>query len=748
MSGWTISALRPAVAGLALGLTAASLTGVLAGVFWWGYAVVSITVVVAAGLALRWLRMPVIVTVAGQLAVLLGLVTTVFTPSVVPGPDSIAELAGVLARAAHQIRVGLPPLPESAESHCLVVLTIGLVAVAVDVLAMAAPACAGLVLLCVVIVPAVASARMLPWWSFALAAAGYALLLTVDTGCRQISWGETVGASQWFAGTPVAAGVMAIAMVVALTTGATATVVGTSRASHTPGRAAIPASGIGLNPFTSLRGQLSSGEAIPLLRVHGLRQRAYLRALTLSRFTAGTGWQPGPMDPAIPADDARTVRLPLPAGVTTPVVGPTVRVQIEPINYTDSWLPSYGYPLSLGGISPAWRYDPNAITVFSAQRQRAQPYSELGVLPQADPQLLRASGPAAGAAFTGVDPRYLEVGVVDPRVRELAARITAQTHTAFDATVVLTRWFTSPSSGFSYDLKTAPGTSGDALVDFLFTGHRGYCEQFASAVAIMLRTLGVPARVAVGFTPGTLTGNSRLVTTQDAHAWVEAWFPNAGWLPFDPTPLSDGRTVLPTYVVTAGVSPPAGIPAPAAPTLAVAPPSRPDARATTPQRPATGHSAGLELTAAGFLGFAVLAGITPMGVRGSRRRRRMRLVYAGGPRAVSAAWEEVLAESADRGVVPPDGETVRASAQRLVHDHGMDEPGQASLHILVRAVERSWYAAVSETGGPQVGSAVEIRGAVDAVVASMARCAPLNRKAKLLPRSVLTRSRTPGLRGR
>src|SRR5262249_55396169 len=151
------------------------------------------------------------------------------------------------------------------------------------------------------------------------------------------------------------------------------------------------------------------------------------------------------------------------------------------------------------------------------------------------------------------------------RVVQLAARLTAGAHTAFDATMVLNRWFTQPTNGFSYDLHTVPGNSGDALVDFLLTGRRGYCEQFASAMAIMLRTLRVPARVAVGFTAGTVTGSSRLITTADAHAWVEAWFPGAGWLPFDPTPLSDGRTVLPTYVVTAGATPPPGVPLPVAP---------------------------------------------------------------------------------------------------------------------------------------------------------------------------------------
>ena len=97
-----------------------------------------------------------------------------------------------------------------------------------------------------------------------------------------------------------------------------------------------------------------------------------------------------------------------------------------------------------------------------------------------------------------------------------------------------TQWFTGPGSSFTYDLSTAPGNGDDALVEFLTSGRRGYCEQFASAMAVMLRTLGVPARVAVGFTGGRDAAGARSVGTADAHAWVEAWFPGAGWTTFDP----------------------------------------------------------------------------------------------------------------------------------------------------------------------------------------------------------------------
>jgi protein-glutamine gamma-glutamyltransferase len=92
--------------------------------------------------------------------------------------------------------------------------------------------------------------------------------------------------------------------------------------------------------------------------------------------------------------------------------------------------------------------------------------------------------------------------------------------------------------GYVYDEN--PPASAYPLEAFLFGARRGYCQQFSGAMALLLRMGGLPARVAAGFTPGSLDSASRqwIVSDRDAHAWVEVWFPRFGWVRFDPTPAA------------------------------------------------------------------------------------------------------------------------------------------------------------------------------------------------------------------
>ena len=130
-------------------------------------------------------------------------------------------------------------------------------------------------------------------------------------------------------------------------------------------------------------------------------------------------------------------------------------------------------------------------------------------------------------------PAFGRWRVFSSPVGRLALRVAGRATTPYGAAAALQRWFRS-SGGFRYTNRP-PSSSLDA---FILRTHAGYCQHFAGAMALMLRYLGVPARVAVGFSSGRYDAKRGVwrVTDHDAHAWVEAWFRGYGWLPFDPTP--------------------------------------------------------------------------------------------------------------------------------------------------------------------------------------------------------------------
>jgi protein-glutamine gamma-glutamyltransferase len=135
-------------------------------------------------------------------------------------------------------------------------------------------------------------------------------------------------------------------------------------------------------------------------------------------------------------------------------------------------------------------------------------------------------------------------------VYQAAQGVTSRAQSPYEAAALLETWFRE-AGGFVYDEQPpAPIGGTPALVDFVNETRRGYCQHYAGAMALMLRLLGVPARVAVGFTSGEYSADDKewVVKDTNAHAWVEVWFPEYGWIPFDPTP---GRGELDaTYAVT------------------------------------------------------------------------------------------------------------------------------------------------------------------------------------------------------
>src|SRR2546428_7974808 len=160
------------------------------------------------------------------------------------------------------------------------------------------------------------------------------------------------------------------------------------------------------------------------------------------------------------------------------------------------------------------------------------------------------SKPTRGEIQPSIARRYLWLPEVDPRIRELALRVTAKDKDPRDKARSIERYLKS-NYGYTLDINVPRGV--DPLSYFLFESRAGHCEFFASAQAVMLRTLGIPARIVNGFQRGEFNswGNSFIVRESDAHSWVEAYFPGISWVEFDPTP-PDPNPPSTGWMATAG----------------------------------------------------------------------------------------------------------------------------------------------------------------------------------------------------
>ena len=818
-SAWRASVLAPVAAGVATLCAATSLTSVVGGLAWFGYLFVAVLLIAATGLALRSLQVPTIAVGFAQLLVLLMLITGAFTThgilQIIPGPDAFDEIRQTLTAAADQIRTGLAPVEGTPPILCLVTIAIGLVAVLVDTLAVAAaaPAATGLVLLCVYAVPAALADEMLPWWTFLLGAAAFAALLAVDGNHRHRSWRtrEAPGRSgkQGVLSAPVA--VVSAAIVLGLFGGAI-TWVGTVGkipfGAGADGRGS-GSGGFGIQPFTELRGMLDQGSNGELFRVSGLGQdKKLLRALTLDTYTPDKGW--GLLNDG-KSQQGSPVGTTLPPSPGDDGTGVPRTIRIEPVNWRDNWLPIYGAPRMIDNAGGDYLYNQVSGTIFTIKSVVPPTYTETASLREPTANELRATPPV-----DDLPPAYTQIADVDQRVVAKTRQLVAGATNDFDRASAIWRYFTA-QNGFVYDTKTADATDKDALADFILNGKRGFCEQFASAMAVMLRVAGIPSRVALGFTPGVPSAgdvNTLSIGTQDAHAWVEVYFGAKGWVSFDPTPLSDGRGITPPYLQanpSDGAQPndTQEVPSTAASSAAATgvpkdqdPNQNPQNQqqqtpdnswvgilafilaclgaiavivvyylrsrmarrqasvtgdttrvgddAATPLEP-TGPLGWLPLAAAALwiaaLGFfaatvswwfagivvVILAGLCgPAALREIGRRRRLNLVGSEGPGAADAAWNELLAECADRGVPIPASDTVRVASQKLASKHHLDDEGKDGLRTVIGVLERSWY-------GEEKSPDPTLRPAFDHLRRSLHRNAPMSWRGRLFPRSIFKR---------
>ncbi len=167
-------------------------------------------------------------------------------------------------------------------------------------------------------------------------------------------------------------------------------------------------------------------------------------------------------------------------------------------------------------------------------------YRVFSVPPVSDPQLLRR----AGTDYPDdVRRRFLQLTTSTPRVRALAEKVTQNFKSPYDKAAAIEQYL---GSEYGYDTNTPAVPAGaDVVEHFLFVSHTGYCEVFASAMVIMCREIGIPARYVTGFSTGVYQASDEIfnVREMDRHAWVEVYFPQYGWVKFDPTAASQGQNL-------------------------------------------------------------------------------------------------------------------------------------------------------------------------------------------------------------
>ena len=281
-----------------------------------------------------------------------------------------------------------------------------------------------------------------------------------------------------------------------------------------------------VSPLVDIRSRLVDQSNVEVFTVRS-SERAYWRLTSLERFD-GRIWSSSGSYGKADGD--------LPESVDTDIETETFDQQYVVTALAAIWLPSAYEARALDTEDLEVRYDEDSATLIvdsSIPTSDGLDY----VVTSSSPRL--TPGDLDGTADEIPDEIRSRFGGLpegfSQRVRDLAVEITAA-RPRRTSRPALSR---TTSATFTYDLEVSAGHSGDALEQFLFDTKRGYCEQFAGSFAAMARAIGLPSRVAVGFTPGETDPSDPglfRVRGEHAHAWPEVYFAGAGWVAFEPTP--------------------------------------------------------------------------------------------------------------------------------------------------------------------------------------------------------------------
>lgn len=690
--------------------------------------------VLAAGYNARRFRLPALAVTLIELAVWVVFMTLVFLREtallwVIPTLETFHAVPILVGNAMQEITLGAAPLEPTLSLAFVVVGAMGLLTIIVDHVVVTArmPLLGAVGIIAVSLIPAIAVPGDVDVMGFVFLAITILFLIRSETRSREKPLERE---AERTAGVPATAvGIGAIAIVVAVI--ATPTIPAPARAGSGVGP------GAGIDATLQLGDDLRRPQDTVVIKVRTDAPAVpYLRATTLTTFE-GDVWEPDRSQTVALTSDRAFGKTDLNDDIDTT----EYTTKIDVVNLDTVWAP-VPYPAeSVTGLDGLWGAVPYNRTVATANGStQGQSYEVVYDPPRPSLEQMRAlvSGGDQARDETTQLPENLP-----PIIAETAAQVTAAASTDYDKLIALQRWFRGGDFTYSLDAPVEDGFDGsgaDAVARFLEV-KEGYCVHFASAFALMARTLHIPSRIVVGYLPGeatteTIDGQTvYAVKSSQLHAWPEVYFGGVGWIPFEPT-VSLG---VPTTFASAAALPGQGAGADT-PTPGASPaPSRsvdPNALEPDQQRNASGtgptRSAIDPLPLFGIVVLVLFVLALPFLARELRRRQQDASARRGD---AAAAWQAVQDAAIDVGIEVPSSETPRAFAQRLITQHGVPA---SEMNTVLIAIERVSY---SRAGTRSFWMGDAAADAATAVRTALLASVPLSRRivAIVAPRSLIIR---------
>lgn len=622
--------------------------------------------------------------VGGAIVWLLGLVW-LFAPAstfaLFPTPASIRVLGRLLSDGLRIAWLEPPPVPDAAAVTLLLAAGFGLFALLLDFLLLglrrAIPA--GVLLFGVYVFPSVASGNAPNVWVFAGVAALWLILLYAERRYRDSERSyETVGGMLLTSAVAIAA--------LAVSVGLPPVLPHVGGLSLSWGNGPPGAFDRGINPIVELGQNLRrSNRAQALTYATSGQQPPYLKVANLLDFN-GKVWRPSSGAKFAGTDGLVTLE---------PDVKRTlINTDISITGLRSSMLPVPYPAVRNQGATGDWQWNSQGRTISSTtSSSKDQTYRASSLLIEPTLDQLEASDTVISA---DLEPYVHLPADINPVIARTAHAATIRAATDYDRALALQEFFRGGAFIYSETAPVSAGYDGSGvavMVKFL-KAKSGYCVHFASTMAVMARTLGIPARIAVGYAPGEPFSRTKTgaviyeVTNRDLHAWPELFFAGIGWLAFEPTPGVGAPQFEPPVVPGALVSPDR-----VAQLAAMSARNRPDdiGFSASPKPTPGGTTAYWQLPAG--LGGLLLIGLTPLLIRGRLRRRRLR----SSGHFADRCWLELECTARDYGMFVTAAESPRVFAAELAQRPGIDT---AALARLLEVVEQERYGPTDSTRTP------------------------------------------------